>query len=137
MDSVTCPYCKSWVIPTRNELGKLLCPTCKNGGRVAKPAPAFGQGTSPAYQAYVPSTNAPGAAPSLVLGILAVVVPYIGWILGIIALMQSSKARKAIAMDPSLQGKGMATAGKVLGIVSLVWLIIIVVVLVMAIVVVQ
>jgi len=37
-----------------------------------------------------------------------------------VAIVEASKARRAIAMDPSLTGGGMATAGMVLGIVAIV-----------------
>lgn len=61
--------------------------------------------------------------PALVLGILSLVIPYVGWILGIIALVQAKTAKRAIQQNPSLQGQGMATAGKVMGIISLIiWL---------------
>lgn len=64
------------------------------------------------------SMEAPGAKNALILGIFAFFC--CGIVLGPLAIMNANKARSAIAMDPSLTGGGMATAGLVLGIISLV-----------------
>ncbi len=65
-----------------------------------------------------PKTNAPGAAASLVFGILAFFV--CGIIFGLIAISKANDAKKAIAADPRLGGEGLATAGRILGILALV-----------------
>lgn len=62
---------------------------------------------------------APGATLSLVFGILGLVI--FAFVFGPLAIWQASKARKAIQEDPELGGGGRATAGLVLGIVSIVF----------------
>lgn len=64
------------------------------------------------------SMEAPGAKNALILGLFAFFC--CGIVLGPLAIINANKARSAIAMDPSLTGGGMATAGLVLGIISLV-----------------
>lgn len=54
---------------------------------------------------------------SLVLGILAVIIPYIGFILGIIAIVLSSLSLKEIKRTNE-QGKGLSIAGLVCGIIG-------------------
>lgn len=54
---------------------------------------------------------------ALVLGILALVVPYLGFILGIIAIVFARKAKNEINQTGE-QGRGFATAGLVCGIVG-------------------
>ncbi len=65
----------------------------------------------------------------MVLGILGVVVSICGFfifgsiiaiILGIIALVLGSQAKKEIASNPNIGGEGMAKAGWILAIISLV-----------------
>jgi hypothetical protein len=55
---------------------------------------------------------------SLVLGILGIFV--CGLIFGIMAIQKANEAKELIENDPSLSGGGIATAGKVMGILSLV-----------------
>jgi uncharacterized membrane protein len=81
------------------------------------------QGTSqPAQGAILP--NAPGAVPSLVLGIIGVALCWcyaIGLVPSIIGLVFGVKSRKVLADSPTkYQGKGMATAGFVLSIIGVV-----------------
>jgi len=69
-----------------------------------------------------PQVTAPGATASLVCGIIGILfscVCFIGLILGIVAIVKANEARRAIAEDPRYSGQGMATAGLVLGIISL------------------
>ena len=79
----------------------------------------------PAYQQPVPGyqtpPNAPGAVVSLVLGIVGIVVCGIA---APFAWAQGRKAEQAIAGAPpgAYSGKGMATAGKILGIIGTVLL---------------
>lgn len=67
-----------------------------------------------------PTQTAPGAVASLVFGLLGIFVCGIGIIFGLVAIQKADEAKTAIAADPSLTGGGMASAGKVLGIVALV-----------------
>lgn len=62
--------------------------------------------------------EAPGAKQALIYGIVSFFC--CGILLGPIAIMKANEAKRAIAMDPSLTGGGMATAGMILGIVSLI-----------------
>ena len=82
--------------------------------------PVYGQpqyGQPQQYQG--PRENAPGAVAALVCGILSFFC--CGLIFGIIAIFQANKAKEAIAMNPGYYGgEGMATAGKVLGIIGLI-----------------
>ena len=61
-------------------------------------------------------TNGKSVA-ALVLGILAIVVPYIGFLFGIIAIILSSISLKEIRIRQE-QGRGLAIAGLVCGIVG-------------------
>lgn len=97
---MTCLRCGSSIA-----IGNQICPTCR----------AI---TSPDGIYHGPKTNAPGAVASLVCGIIGMFI--CGIVLGPIAIVQSNKAKAAMKDDPTLGGAGMATAGMVLGIVSLV-----------------
>ncbi|NEW07579.1 DUF4190 domain-containing protein [Paenibacillus sp. SYP-B3998] len=57
------------------------------------------------------------AIASMVLGILSIVIPYIGFILGIIAIVFSRIAAKEIRLRGD-QGRGFATTGLVCGIIG-------------------
>ncbi|CQR46411.1 hypothetical protein BN1058_00671 [Paraliobacillus sp. PM-2] len=57
------------------------------------------------------------AIASLVLGILSIIIPWIGFVLGIIAIVLANKAFKEIA-HYQLGGRGMAVAGLTTGIVG-------------------
>lgn len=63
-----------------------------------------------------PQTNGK-AVTSLVLGILAIIIPVIGLILGIIALILGHQSKKAIDENGGT-GRGMAVAGFVCGIIG-------------------
>ena len=90
--------------------------------------PAYGQQPlyPPAPYGYPPQPvayalpNAPGAVPALVLGIIGIVLCQV---CGPFAWWQGKQAEDAIAAAPgSYGGKGLATAGKILGIVGTVLL---------------
>lgn len=66
-----------------------------------------------------PKETAPGAVASLVCGVLGIFV--CGIIFGLVAIQKADEAKTAIAADPSLTGGGLATTGKVLGIIALVF----------------
>jgi hypothetical protein len=99
-----CPKCGYTIT-----FGTELCPMCR----------AI---TSPDGIYRGPRFNAPGAVSSMVMGIIGLF--FCGVVLGPLAISNSSKARRAIAMDPTLTGGGMATAGMVLGIIDLVFFLI-------------
>lgn len=74
------------------------------------------------HQEYYPpppppaQTNGKSIA-ALVLGILSIVVPYLGFLIGIVAIILSTMSLKEIR-NRYEQGKGMAIAGLVCGIVG-------------------
>lgn len=96
-----CPHCRLQI-----DQGSTLCPFC---GKGLVSADGIYRG---------PKTTAPGAVASLVLGILGIFI--CGLIFGIIAIQKANEAQELIATDPSLGGAGIATAGKIMGILSLV-----------------
>lgn len=55
---------------------------------------------------------------ALVLGILSLVIPWVGFILGIIAIVYYVKAKKAIKITNE-KGNGMALAGLICGIIGI------------------
>lgn len=64
-----------------------------------------------------PKTNSSAIA-ALVLGILSVIIPYIGFILGMIAIILGRKSRRSIDENHEA-GSGLAIAGFICGIVGL------------------
>lgn len=99
--------------------GTMSCPRCGLAVTIGTPlCPACHAITSPDGIYHGPKTNAPGAVKSLVLGIIGLVV--CGIVLGPIAISSASKAKEAMANDPSLGGEGLATAGKILGVLDIV-----------------
>ncbi|KYG96502.1 DUF4190 domain-containing protein [Paenibacillus sp. SEL1] len=64
----------------------------------------------------VPPTNSKAVA-SMVLGILSVVIPYLGLIIGIVGIILSSLSLKEINRHGE-QGRGMAIAGLVCSIIG-------------------
>ena len=87
----------------------------------------------PAQARAAPSASSNGfAVTALVCGIVGAVLGvlpfFVGWILGIIAIVFGVLARKRAEADPAIGRKGMATAGIVLGIIaivaSIVWVLI-------------
>jgi hypothetical protein len=106
---------------TRAEVpaGRQPCPHC---GRVyretLKVCPSCKKAPTPSGDYTGPVTNAPGAVAALVYGILSIFI--CGLIFGIVAITKAGEAHKAIAKDPTLGGAGLATAGKVIGIIGIV-----------------
>ena len=99
--------------------GTMNCPRCGLTVTIGTPlCPACRAITSPDGLYHGPKTNAPGAVASLVCGIIGLVVCQV--VLGPIAIWQASRARQAMANDPSLGGGGLATAGTILGVLDLV-----------------
>jgi hypothetical protein len=87
--------------------------------------PPYGQpGAHPQQPAgaYAQPPNAPGAVLSLVLGLISVLTCIT--ILGPFAFVQGRKAEAAVeASGGAYGGKGIATAGKILGIIGTVFLV--------------
>jgi hypothetical protein len=63
-------------------------------------------------------TNAPGSVASLVYGIIGLF--FCGIIFGLLAISKSNSAREAMRADPRLGGEGLASAGRILGIIALI-----------------
>ncbi|SEB03318.1 MULTISPECIES: DUF4190 domain-containing protein [unclassified Paenibacillus] len=64
----------------------------------------------------VPKTNSKSIA-ALVLGILSVIIPYLGFLIGIVAIVFASISLKEIKLRME-QGRGLAIAGLVCGIIG-------------------
>ncbi|WDQ34623.1 DUF4190 domain-containing protein [Paenibacillus marchantiae] len=64
----------------------------------------------------VPKTNSKSIA-ALVLGILSLTIPYLGFFIGIVAIIFASLALKELRIRME-QGKGLAIAGLVCGIIG-------------------
>ena len=106
-------------VPASLPPGMMICPRCTLMLTMGTPVcPGCRAITSPDGLYHGPKINAPGAVASLVLGIIGIV--FCGIVLGPLAIWQASSARRAIDSDPMYGGGGMATAGKVLGIISVV-----------------
>nr|WP_233162656.1 MULTISPECIES: DUF4190 domain-containing protein [unclassified Cohnella] len=71
----------------------------------------------PPPPAYTPPKTNGKSIVALVLGILAVSLPYIGFLIGIVAIVFASLSLKEIKRNGE-QGRGMAIAGLVCGIVG-------------------
>ncbi len=66
------------------------------------------------------------AIASLVCGICGLVIPWVGFILSVLAIVFGGVAISQTRKDPSLGGRGMAIAGLVCGIVAIsLWVILI------------
>jgi hypothetical protein len=80
-------------------------------------APPGSYGPPGAPEPYGVPREAPGAKSALVCGIVSLLC--CGVVMGPVAIVEASKAKRAIAMDPSLTGGGMATTGMILGIIAI------------------
>jgi len=84
----------------------------------AAPPPQAGAGSVPAPpQSSVAGTTEPLAVWSFVLGVLSLVC--CGFILGIPAVICGHLALSKFQKEPQLQGKGLATAGLIIGYVAI------------------
>lgn len=99
LGKVQCPHCQHIYSSTRG-----ICPKCKR-------APT----ASGVYTG--PKQNHPEASKALVFGILSFII--CAPIFGPMAISKANTAIRAIDADPRLGGRGMATAGKVCGIIGL------------------
>lgn len=84
--------------------------------------PGHCPGLAPTVRPHAMKPNPPGAVASLVCGILAVVfayVPVLGVVLGIAAMVNAGRARRALADGPELWlPSGLPVAGQVCGIIG-------------------
>ncbi|WP_020619961.1 DUF4190 domain-containing protein [Paenibacillus daejeonensis] len=71
----------------------------------------------PPYPPHLPAKTNSKAIVALVLGILSIVIPYIGLLFGIVAIVFASMSFKEIRLRQE-QGRGMAVAGMVCGIIG-------------------
>lgn len=121
-----CPFCGSSVEPGRDAAGQLVCPLCRNTGRVEAawsqspaPAPAAVPAAAPGFApppAPAPGGRAPGKSiAALAVGIAALVLFPLAIILGPVALVLGIQALRQLKRAPSTAGQGMAIAGIVLG----------------------
>ncbi|WP_239618107.1 DUF4190 domain-containing protein [Cohnella mopanensis] len=78
--------------------------------------PQYGFSPPPPERFVPPKTNGKSIA-ALVLGILSIVLPYVGFLIGIVAIIFASISFKEIKRNQE-QGRGMAIAGLVCGIVG-------------------
>jgi hypothetical protein len=110
-----CPQCGSVVEPLNGPHG-LVCPACRNTGRVAvAQPPAWPVGPAPA-------AKAPGIlVAAMAFGVAAIVLFPLGLLLGAVAVILAVNGRKRLALlPPGSPGDGLATGGLVLGIVGMV-----------------
>ena len=85
------------------------------------PAPAYDEATPAAVAAdgpVVERRKSGKAIAALVCGIISLIL--FGILLGAVAVVLGTRARKEIAADPSLEGDGMALAGMITGAIGLV-----------------
>jgi hypothetical protein len=116
-----CPYCGSVVEPMRDVQGALVCPACRNTGRVAFAQPTWSavgaQGFTP------PPLPQPGVTPalavvSLVLGVVAIFMLFtlflapVAFVFGAVAIgLGIPPLRKGRTPPVSGAGRGMSIAG--------------------------
>jgi hypothetical protein len=94
------------------------------------PAPAYDEaaaGAAPAAGTVAERKKSGKAIAALVLGILSLLAPF-GIVLGIIAIVLGSLARKEIQADAGLEGDGMALAGIITGAVGSVLFLVLIVI---------
>jgi cyclophilin family peptidyl-prolyl cis-trans isomerase len=139
---VQCPFCGHGVEPTRDTLGRLVCPLCRNTGRTAPPAPpsaapwwpATGWGAFPPP----PPPHARGSIAALVLGLVVLPVAILAGVaaaavgppmdnavgfsgfgvavlVGAAAIAAGHSARKAARLQGRGERTGLALAGLSLG----------------------
>jgi hypothetical protein len=96
------------------------CPRC---GRRCRPeaevCPYCKIVLSPDGLYHGPKTRAPGALASVIWGSISLL--FCGIIFGPVAISQANSAQSLIESDPTLEGQGLATAGRVLGILGIVF----------------
>ena len=98
--------------PTRPlSLGEMVCPTC---GDIVSGSYCFRCRNLSAAADYTgPKETHPEAKEALKYAIIGIFC--VGMILGPMAIVKGTSAKKAIAMDPRYEGEGMATAAQIIG----------------------
>ena len=100
--------------------GQKQCPHCNNFiGYYDQVCVYCNNITSPDGIYHGPQINAPGAQASLAYGIIGFFI--CGIIFGPIAISKANQAKQLIAADPQYKGKGLATAGYIMGIVDIIF----------------
>jgi len=131
MPALQCPRCSQTVQVAAGQMP--VCPNCGHGRPdtgaapfyAGAPSSSFGTGQPPQYAATYPGMAPPnayyGAQKTDGMAVAALVLGCLGWmsILGVVAsilaVIFGFVSQSRIAANPMLKGKGMATAGIVLG----------------------
>ena len=91
--------------------GEMVCPTC---GDIVSGSYCFRcRNLTPAGDYTGPKETHPEAKEALKYAIIGIFC--VGMILGPMAIVKGTSAKKAIAMDPRYEGEGMATAAQIIG----------------------
>ena len=91
--------------------GEMVCPTC---GDIVSGSYCFRCRNLSAAGDYTgPKQTLPEAKEALKYAIIGIFC--FGFILGPLAIVKGTNAKKAIAMDPRYEGEGMATAAQIIG----------------------
>ena len=91
--------------------GEMVCPTC---GDIVSGSYCFRcRNLAPAGDYTGPKETHPEAKEALKYAIIGIFC--VGMILGPMAIVKGTSAKKAIAMDPRYEGEGMATAAQIIG----------------------
>lgn len=128
-----CPYCASVVEPMRDVQGGLVCPACRNTGRVALAQPTWSPVGAPGFAGFPPPPlPPPGVTPplaivSLVLGVVAIVMVFTFFLAPLAAVFGGvaiglgiPPLRKGRTPPVSSAGRGLAVAGIVTGAIGVV-----------------
>lgn len=98
-----CPMCGEMIVATAAK--------CRFCGAI------FDRSLRGTHHTGMPTTSGAAIA-SLVLGILSPLFCYLGFVPGIAAIVFGAVARNQISKSPNLPGRGLATAGLILGILG-------------------
>ena len=90
--------------------GEMVCPTC---GDIVSGSYCFRCRNLSATDYTGPKQTLPEAKEALKYAIIGIFC--VGMILGPMAIVKGTSAKKAIAMDPRYEGEGMATAAQIIG----------------------
>jgi hypothetical protein len=125
-----CPYCGSVVEPMRDVQGALVCPACRNTGRVAFAQPTWAPVAATGFAP--PPLPPPGVTPtlaivSLVLGVVSIVMVFTFFLAPLAAVFGGvaiglgiPPLRRGRSPPVSSAGRGLAVAGIVTGAIGVV-----------------